>query len=342
MLVLFSFLVTTIHQFQIQTVQFTENEAIDSKRAEQIMLTGIEIATYEWKYNANVRSDHTHGIVIDNLSILGGQLTVSFLDDDLNLADDASDSVTIRSVGTYNQSTKTVDVVLQINPTKRMLMFVPDPSSISSNMQDQIDSFSTWGWSVELIDDNADSDTITNAINDQKTDLIYASAGTDLSLGTTLKTFSVPIATEESSHWFPLGITNANATQTTLTTDIQANPSCQFCSSFSSTVTMTTTPHAFNRAASSTLASGALIEFLDISDNNYVTLALIPPGNLLADSTSAPQARIALPIAIDAGQTWNTLTSNGLALIQSYLDIAGCNYDSCLPQVELESWDRVY
>ena len=85
---------------------------VEADQALETAKVGIDKIVYALNNDANWRTTYTSGAQYGPFALGDGEFTVTITDEDGDLSDSAIDSVTVRSIATYKDTTRTVSAVL--------------------------------------------------------------------------------------------------------------------------------------------------------------------------------------------------------------------------------------
>jgi len=94
---------------------------VDADQALETAKVGIDKIVYALNNDANWRTTYTSGTKYGPFALGDGEFTVTLIDEDGDLADSLIDPVTVRSIATYKDTTRTVSAVLSPPPHEAMM-----------------------------------------------------------------------------------------------------------------------------------------------------------------------------------------------------------------------------
>ncbi len=142
------------------------------------------------------------------------------VDGDGDLADDASDRVTIRAIGMAGGARHVARAVVTPVPGdgRSVLMLVRNPASLTSAEQERKAHIESWGWEVTLLDDGASQAARDAAAG--AAEVVYLPQGVSVSAGAGELNWAVGIVSEEGSMCPQVGIASGASTFDADTLDV--------------------------------------------------------------------------------------------------------------------------
>ena len=171
---------------QSTSVQLARN--VDGQAHSRLIAeSALEMAIRYVDTSATWRADRPNGLWLADEALDGGSFSLygedgedtdgdGVVDGDGDLNDSILDVLTLKAVATYNGARYTARVVVQ--PTKRLVMIVNNPSSLSSEDIARRSLLAGWGWTVVLLDTDASESEFDAAVVGSK--VIYFPAHTSV------------------------------------------------------------------------------------------------------------------------------------------------------------------
>lgn len=328
LLMIASLLTTAFMQIQRYSLNRVSFDHIDRRRAEQIMLAGLELGIHEWQTHAERMPDDPQSPTLEQRPLLGGHLSLIFLPYYPTALERA---VRIRSTGLYGTSQVTAEIMLQPQQKKHLVLLQEAPSA---TLQAKTFFLQTKGWTVTALSDQQSPENMLAQLQTLGAHLLYVAH--DVAETLDLASWPIAIAVATPTMWSRVQLTS-QIPQQSLATHVLKQPGCNFCQAFSTQVPLATTPVPMIAADLSSLHPALYGEFAPSlpTTTSIVALALMPP------SAQMPYVRLGLPLSTDTLATWQALTTAGLELINHYLTLAACYNHACPWIMQLHSWQRL-
>jgi len=316
---------------------------IDRKaKARAIAESALRMAIDYVNENAGWRTDKVSGLWLTDVSLDGGSFTLSGVDEeDGDLSDDTSDTVTLSIVAAYGGVTHRVSARVTLGvpqvTTNRLLFVAGRASSLSGQDQAKKDLFESWGYVVTVIDDS-DARSVYEAAASNN-DLAFISEEVNSgSVNTKLRDHPIGIVTDEPFLHDDLGLTSGNARKGSTVDRIDVIDS--------------------GHAITKDFNDGPLVITNKAIQFRYVTASIAPGVTVLADTSGTGTQAVML--AADTGDALrhgpaaarrvvfpsngdlnvNDLTAYGLTLLHRSLRwAAGEEEDEILLEEDFESPD---
>ena len=266
----------------------------------------------------NWRQAITPGQAFADVALAGGTATIVFDDDTNDFNDDTADPAIVRVVGNAGGVSHRVEA--HITPTPRgatSVLLVVGSASLTADDQGKKTLFESWGYEVEVIDDEDSATAFADAA--LGTGLIYVSeTSNSSSVGTKLTDFRQGIVIEEGFLVDELALSESHASITTTRNVLITRDDHPITSGFA-----TGELRVFDESESvrryADLASGAAV--LGTTGGDPVLVAA-DRGAAMVDGSVAAGRRVLTPWG-QPGFAVDQLTDDGRALLRATLSWAG-------------------
>lgn len=302
-------------------------------RARGIAESGLEITLTHVEHDVDWRATETSGSWIDDHAFAGGSFSVrvedgedidadGLVDGDGDLANDDSHPITIAVTGEFEGVTHSLrSVVTPIQPTRRLLFVVPNPTSLDEEDQERLTQFQAWNYDVVLIDESDSPGDFLAASSSAHVAYITENVYSN-NLGTKLRDTSIGVVSEEGylNDAFELADRNgreySNATQISITDDTH-HITATLGSGSPAIVSDTAAPL---RRLDGSLAPGVSV-LAERASGGSAVLGVAEVGATLISGNAASGRRVVLPWG-GGGFDWSDLTEDGLTIARRALEWA--------------------
>ncbi|MAE62214.1 MAG: hypothetical protein CMJ49_12770 [Planctomycetaceae bacterium] len=294
--------------------------------ARMIAESAMEMAVAYIQNNDDWRTVKTNGVWLSDQALNGGTFTLTGVGGDEDggdgdLADDASDQLYITVVGTFEGATHTVRAVVQPESSSRKLLLVTSPADpLSSEDAARKAQFEQWGWTVTVIDDDASSADVDQALADN--DVVYVAENTNANdADEDLEDSPIGVVNEDTGLWDALGLASTDGLGTSYDTIYVKDNTHYTTSQFSlGYVQIFSSSQPVGYTSSLTSGASNLCSY-GSNDPLNASMATLEKGATQADGSPAPARRVCMPIG-GSSFDWNALNSNGLTLIERCIEWA--------------------
>lgn len=193
-----------------------------NEQARAIAETGIQIAIDAIETDTSWRTNRVNGVWINNESINGGTLNVRVDDGtyssstgsvtgDASLSNNPTDSFVITSKGSFGGTSETLRITATVTASggQKLLMAVPNPSSLSSEESARQTMLLGWGWNVTPISDAATSAQLATAVAAGNLVVYVPMSASASTLAANLVPLKIGVVCENGAFAVPLGVTSA-------------------------------------------------------------------------------------------------------------------------------------
>ena len=228
------------------------------------------------------------------------------------------------ATATVDGVTHTVRAVVQPEQSSKSILFVTSPANpLRSEDEARKTQFEDWGWTVNVIDDDASASEFDEAFTEN--DVVYVAENTSSSkVDEDLWDAPIGVVNEDSGLWYILGITRGYASGYWGNAIDVIDNSHYITQPFETGSLQITTSNQSLLYGGSRLGTG-VVAIGERPSSNQAALATIDSGVTQWYRRPAPARRVSLPIA-GSSFDWRTLTADGLTLIERSLDwAAGAN-----------------
>ena len=300
--------------------------------ARYIAESGVDLALAYIRSDSAWR-DRGEGTWADDADLAGGTFTLAVhdgedtdgdgnIDGDGDLTDDDNDTFTISVTGNYSGVTHSLDAVVQPEAGqngKTILLIVRDGDDPGANDAARKSLLEGWGYTVNVLDDNASDSEYDNAI--AQSDVVYVSERVSSgNVAGHLSDTSKGVVSEEGYLNDSLGLSNQNGPgYNDDRIDIDDN-SHYITSQFSTGQLTLTTARQSLRRHNGSIADGAQV-LGDMDYSNTPTLAVLDRGAEDIDGDSTAGRRVFLPWG-DSNFNISQLTNDGRTLLKRSIEWA--------------------
>jgi Tfp pilus assembly protein PilX len=321
-------------QSQATTIGISDNLQ-KQVRARMIAESGLSVAVANLKANTSWRTDYANGAWVTNQSLCGGTCTVRGEDGtysaatgtitgDGDLTNNAADSVTLTSIGTYSGVTHTARTTVKcaVSNGNKILLVVPDSTSLGTQGTARKALLVGWGYTVTLISETATQSAVDAALASLVTGTtnaaVYIAANcTATNVAAKFKSAAVGVVNEVGLLADDFGITSADATSASASSISITNNTHYITNPFSTgSLTLTSSSQPMWSYGGTLAASGSML------GGTSPGLFTIDSGGILySGSTYAAGRRVAMPWG---GTSFDiaTLTANGKTVLKRALEWA--------------------
>lgn len=302
------------------------------RQARLIAESALDMAVAYIGTSATWRTDRTSGLWVSNQPLLGGTFTlygedgqdsngdgvITGSETDGTFSDSTLDAVTLTASASYKGATWKSKVV--VCPAPKVLMVVPNDTTLTAYQQDRRTMLAGWGMSVTLADSDWTQDALTTAAAAAQAVYVVGDV-TDSSLGTKLKNSAVGCVIEGSGANGLLdefSLLSSSSTASFSAIDVQDN-SHYITQPFSlGVLTIFSSAKTCLYGASTSAGPAASLLAKRPSTTNYSLLAY-EAGVNLADGTMAFSRRVMLPWS-GASLNINSLADSGRTILRRSLE----------------------
>jgi hypothetical protein len=191
-------------------------------QARAIAETGIQIAIKAIESDTSWRNNRVNGVWINDETINGGTLNVRVDDGtfssstgtvtgDASIKNNPTDSFVITSRGNFGGTSETLRVTATVTAAggQKLLMAVPNPSSLSAEESAREALLLGWGWNVTSISDSASSAELAAAVAAGNLVVYVPMTASATTLAANLVPLKIGVVSENADFAVPLGVTSA-------------------------------------------------------------------------------------------------------------------------------------
>lgn len=294
-------------------------------RARFIAESGLAIALAHIRTTDDWRDGLSEGVWLSEQSYGGGTFTVSIVDGiegngDGNLADDATDPVTLSVVGRYGDVTHTVRgaVTPSAATTDTLLFVVPNAQNLGEQEQAKKAILEDWGYKVRPLAESATQVTFDSAV--AEVDVVYVSENVSASrVSDKLRGAPVGVVNAEKNLADDLGFSSGTGAYTGQTVYIEDNTH-YITAPFAVGELVIAGADSRLHTARKSVSGDARILARRSADSDPALL-ILDAGDAMVNGGVAPARRVHLPWG-DRDFDIHDLTANGLALWRRALEWA--------------------
>lgn len=333
-------------------------------RARFIAESGLEMALAYVQRDEAWRTDRSNGLWVSEHPYAGGALSLlgedgedtdgdGVIEGDGDLSDNDMDMLTLTSVGTYGGCKHIAQAV--VPPTKRMLVIVNDPNSLSSEDTDRYSLLVKWGWKVRLLRAKPTLDEFNAAVDGIHAVYFPAHTKLESEIKDELKVRDLPVVTEHSKLVGELKIAGGESKDyegasivieelTRTVTDEFGSEHTEVCTHFITEpfpvgeLAICSSPANLLRLSGTAIGTTALATRVGIRD--HIAFSYLEAGALQENKEPARARRVALPWGEkEFSFSIGSLNENGHALLQRSFDWVGSSWKGYLPGIAV--WGKI-
>lgn len=317
---------------QVTATGMSENVARRAQ-ADALAESGLALALAYIETTSNWRTQMSEGVWVSSHSYAGGSISITgndgqdtdgngTIEGDGDLTNDAAESMTLTSTGTFDGVSHTVHaVVTPMPPKKRLLLVVSDSTSLVDGETHPRQLFLDWNYEVTIIQALEDQTAFNSVAANH--DVVYVTshfASSELGAKLHDAPIGVVIAEGYLDGEFGLATSDGFIVSGNMNIDVTNNSHI-----ITETLSIGSNQIVDNSSAqlmesSGTLAFGATV-LAEKTASSTPMLAVVDAGGLLADSTPAAGRRVSMPWG-GTNFTTSDLTPVGLTILRRSLEWA--------------------